>query len=63
MMKADDPFGGRSEEEAEVPTGKQPSNGMSTPQRVEADLLELLPDEKEWERERKNQRWHKFKTP
>ena len=45
MMKADDPPG-RAERKAELPMGKQPSNGMSTPKKVEADFPEPeLPDE------------------
>jgi hypothetical protein len=63
MMKADDPPE-RAEREGELPLGKQPPNGMSTPEKVEADFPEPeIPDEKAWEKERKTQRWHKFKTP
>jgi hypothetical protein len=63
MMKADDPPG-RAEREAELPMGKPPSNGMSAPQKVEADFSESeIQDEEAWEKERKTQRWHNFKTP
>jgi hypothetical protein len=56
MMKADDPPGS-AEREAELPMVKQPSNGMSTPQKVEADFPEPeLPDEEAREKERKTQR-------
>jgi hypothetical protein len=63
VMKADD-SPERAEREAELPMGKQPSNGMSTLQKVEADFPEPeLPDKEAWEKERKTQRWHKFQTP
>jgi hypothetical protein len=63
MMKADDPPG-RTEREAELSIGNESFNGMSTPQKVEADFPEPgLLDEEAWEKERKTQRWHKFKTP
>ena len=61
--EADDPPE-RTEREAELPMGKQPSDGVSTPENVEADFPEPeLRDEEEWEKERKTQRWHEFKTP
>jgi hypothetical protein len=61
MMKTDDPL--EEWREAELPTGKQPSDGTSTPQK-EVDFPELeLSDEVAWEKERKTQRWHNFETP
>jgi hypothetical protein len=37
---------------------------MSTPQKAEENFTEPeLPDEEVWEKERKTQRWHKFKSP
>ena len=63
VMKADDPPE-RAEREEELPMGKQPSDGVSTPEKVEADFPEPeLRDEEAWEKERKTQRWHEFKTP
>jgi hypothetical protein len=63
VMKADDPPG-TAEREAELPMGKQPSDGVSTPEKVETEFPEPeLPDEEAWEKERKTQRWHEFKTP
>ena len=63
VMKADDPPG-RAEREAELPMCKQPSDGVSTPEKVETEFQEAeLPDEEAWETERKIQRWHGFKTP
>jgi hypothetical protein len=63
MMKADDPPV-RAEREADLPITEQPSNGVSTPEKVEADFPEPeLRDEEAWEKERKTQRWHEFKTP
>jgi hypothetical protein len=52
MMKADKPLG--SAEREARPPGNKSSNGMSTPQKVEAHLPEPeLPDEETWEKERK----------
>jgi hypothetical protein len=63
VMKADDPPE-RAEREEELPMGKQPSDGVSTPEKVEADFPEPeLRDEEAWEKERKILRWHEFKTP
>jgi hypothetical protein len=63
MMKADDPPG-RAEREADLPMAEQPSNGVSTPEKVEADFPEAESrDEEAWEKERKTLRWHEFKTP
>ena len=62
-MKADDPPV-RAEREADLPITEQPSNRVSTPEKVEADFPEPeLRDEEAWEKERKTQRWHEFKTP
>jgi hypothetical protein len=37
---------------------------MSTPEKIEAEIPEPeLRQEGAWEKERKTQRWHKFKTP
>jgi len=63
MMKADEPHR-RPERKARLTIKNKSSNGMSTPQKVEADFPEPeLPDEEAWEKERKTQRWHEFKTP
>jgi hypothetical protein len=63
MMKADDPPA-RAERESDLPMAEQPSNRVSTPEKVEADFPEPeLRDEEAWEKERKTQRWHEFKTP
>jgi hypothetical protein len=64
VMNADDPPG-RAEREAELPIiGKHPCKGEGIPEKVEADFLEPeLRHEEAWEKERKTQRWHKFKTP
>jgi hypothetical protein len=44
--------------------GKQPSNGVSTPEKVKAEIPEPeLRDEEAREKERKTRRCHKFKTP
>ena len=62
MMVADDPLEERRE--AELPMDKQPSDGMTTPRKVEFDFLEPeIQDEEAWEKERKTQRWHNFETP
>jgi hypothetical protein len=63
MMKADDPPA-RVEREADLPMAEQPSDGVNTPEKVEADFPEPeLPDEEAREKERRTQRWHEFKTP
>jgi hypothetical protein len=63
MMKAEAPPG-RAESEADLPMVKEPSEGVSTPEKVEADFPEPeLQDEEPWEKERRTQRWHEFKTP
>jgi hypothetical protein len=63
MMKADDPPE-RAEREAELPVVKQPPDETSAPEKLEADFPEPeLQDEEAWEKERKTERWHEFKTP
>jgi hypothetical protein len=53
MMKADEPPV-RAERDARLPVENESPNGMSTPQKVEADFPKPeLPDEKAWEKERK----------
>jgi hypothetical protein len=62
VMKADDPLEERRQ--TELPTGEEPPNEMSTPQKVEADFPEPdIQDEEAWQKERKIQRWHNFETP
>jgi hypothetical protein len=64
VMKADEDPPERAEREEELPMGKQSSDGVSTSEKVEADFPEPeLRDEEAWEKERKTQRWHEFKTP